>query len=282
MDVSVIIVTYNTLKMTSECIDSIIEKTQGIDYEIILVDNKSEDGSKRYFENDKRLTTYIYNNVNYGFGIANNIGMKVAKGKYFFLLNSDTLLINNAIKEFFDYAEKNNDGSVYGCYLINGNGEYSVSFFDFPAFTINAYFKRKCRKEQLIDNMQVRKVEAITGADMFIPRKIIDIVGDFDPNIFMYGEEGELQYRMMRCGIERILIPMPKIIHFEEQSATPSIKKQAMKLKGHFIILNKHMDKLTYIIARFYYAMSYTVKYLPKLFSNKDYILLLKAIYLCK
>ena len=79
MDVSVIIVTYNTLQMTNECISSIVEKTKDVSYEIILVDNASTDGSKEFFSRDKRIT-YIYNKENYGFGKANNIGAKVAKG----------------------------------------------------------------------------------------------------------------------------------------------------------------------------------------------------------
>ena len=105
LDVSIIIINYNTCKMTCECIDSIVEKTHGISYEIILVDNASTDGSKEFFEKDERIA-YIYSERNGGFGYGNNLGMKVAKGKYFFLLNSDTLLVNNAVKEFFDYAEK--------------------------------------------------------------------------------------------------------------------------------------------------------------------------------
>ena len=101
MDVSVIIVTYNTLQMTDECITSIVEKTKRVSYEIILVDNASTDGSKEFFEKDDRVT-YIYNEENYGFGKANNVGASVAKGKYLFFLNSDTYLINDAIDKLFE------------------------------------------------------------------------------------------------------------------------------------------------------------------------------------
>ena len=102
MDVSIIIVTYNTCQMTGECIDSIIEHTRDVDYEIIVVDNASRDASKQTFSHDSRLT-YIYNEENIGFGRANNIGAREAKGDYLFLLNSDTLLTNNAVKHFKDY-----------------------------------------------------------------------------------------------------------------------------------------------------------------------------------
>ena len=86
MDVSIIIVNYNTKKLTSDCITSIVEKTQGISYEIILVDNASIDGSKDLFEKDARIT-YIYSEKNGGFGYGNNLGMKIAKGRYFLLFS---------------------------------------------------------------------------------------------------------------------------------------------------------------------------------------------------
>ena len=89
MDVSIIIVNYNTCQMTKECIDSVFERTFGLDFEIILVDNGSTDGSKSQFEKDSRIT-YVYSEFNLGFGCANNLGYKFAKGDYVFLLNSDT------------------------------------------------------------------------------------------------------------------------------------------------------------------------------------------------
>ncbi len=120
--VSIIIVNYNTCKMTAECIDSIFEKTEGVDFEVILVDNASKDGSKEHFEKDTRIR-YVYNIENMGFGRANNVGMKLAKGKYLFLLNSDTLLINNAVKQFHDYAESYEKKAFYGCWLKNEEGK---------------------------------------------------------------------------------------------------------------------------------------------------------------
>ena len=89
IDVSIIIVNYNTLSLTKDCIDSIVSFTKKITFEIILVDNNSNDGSKEFFQQDTRIT-YIYENENHGFGIANNIGAKIAIGKYLFFMNSDT------------------------------------------------------------------------------------------------------------------------------------------------------------------------------------------------
>lgn len=256
MDVSIIIVNYNTRHLTSDCITSVVEKTEGISYEIILVDNASNDGSKEMFENDSRVT-YIYSERNGGFGYGNNLGMEVAKGRYFLLLNSDTLLVNNAVKEFYDFAESQTRKQVYGCYLQNGKRQYSCSSFFFPAFTIKDFLKRFWgKKHKKEDGFEIKNVEAISGADMFFHREIYDRIGGFDNNIFLYGEEGEWQYRMMKAGYPCCIIPQPQIIHLEGQSMKMSPSKMAIKWKSHFYILKKHMFYPTYLLARAYYAVN--------------------------
>ena len=269
MDVSVIIVNYNTCKMTCECIDSIVEKTHGICYEIILVDNASTDGSKEFFERDSRIA-YIYSEHNGGFGYGNNLGMKVAKGNYFLLLNSDTLLVNNAVKEFFDYAEKHDSKKVYGCYLQHIDDSYCDSFFYFPAFTIKDFMMRIIKRQRYVPVENVsRKVEAVSGADMFFHREIYEKTGGFDENIFLYGEEGEWQYRLSKAGYHCWLIPTPKIIHLEGKSMNMSPSKMAIKWKSHFYILKKHMQYPTYLLARCYYTCNLTLRNITRLFDMK-------------
>lgn len=278
MDVSVIIVNYNTFQVTRECIDSIVEKTHSISYEIILVDNASTDGSKESFEQDSRIT-YIYSEHNGGFGYGNNLGMKVAKGKYFFLLNSDTLLVNNAIKEFYDYAEAQNEKYLYGCYLMHDDGSYCSSFFYFPAFNIKSFLKRifGLKKEERLDYVE-KNVEAISGADMFFHREIYEKTGGFDENIFLYGEEGEWQYRMSKAGYGCHIIPQPQIIHLEGKSMNMSPSKMAIKWKSHFYILKKHMRPFTYLLTRCYYAFNITMRNLNHLF-KPEYKMFWETVY---
>ena len=255
MDVSIIIVNYNTLQITQNCIESVIEKTKGIQYEIILVDNASTDGSKEFFEKDNRVK-YIYSEKNGGFGYGNNLGMKVAKGKYFFLLNSDTLLVNNAVKEFYDYAESKDKKAVYGCYLQHIDGSYCNSFFFFPAFTIKDFLKRQIFGQDYgAGDFQARKVEAVSGANMFFHREIYEKTNGFDENIFLYGEEGEWQYRMMKYGYHGYLINSPRIIHLAGQSLKESPTKMKIKMESHFYILKKHMFYPTYLLAKLYYKV---------------------------
>lgn len=250
--VSIIIVNYKTPELTQACIDSIYTHTKGVDFEVIVVDNCSEDESVNRLCKDDRIQL-IVSPKNGGFGYGNNLGMKAARGKYFFLLNSDTLLINNAIKEFYEYAESHDPKTLYGCYLIGDDGTYRGSFHYFPALTISSFLRRLFHKQNYTPDYTDREVECICGADMFIPRTAIEECGGFDENIFLYGEEGELQLRMAKVGYKRMLLSSPKIIHLEGKSLEQSETKRKIKLKSHFYVLKKYMCYPTYLLTRAYY-----------------------------
>ena len=252
ISVSIIIVSYRTPSLTLACIDSIYAHTKGVDFEVIVVDNHSEDDSVERLSKDNRIIL-IESLRNGGFGYGNNLGMKVARGKYFFLLNSDTLLVNNAIKEFYDYAESHEPKTLYGCYLIGDDGTYRGSFHYFPALTIGAFFRRLFRKQNYTPDYTDKEVECICGADMFIPRTAIEECGGFDEKIFLYGEEGELQLRIAKAGYKRMLLSSPKIIHLEGKSLEQSDEKRKIMLRSHFYVLKKYMNFPTYLFARMYY-----------------------------
>ena len=231
MDVSLIIVNYNTLQLTKDCINSVFEKTLGITFEIILVDNASLDGSKEFFKTDQRIK-YYYLSENIGFGKANNFGIEKATGKYIFCLNNDTLLINNAIKLFFDYFEdkqnKNIPIGAVGCMLENKEGQFIHSYGSFPSIRkiilnriihplysiiLGQSYKRQ---EQIRTSEQF--VGYVTGADMFVNRELLNKYGAFDPDFFMYFEETELQFRLTKAGYKSMIISGPRIIHLEGAS----------------------------------------------------------------
>jgi len=226
MDVSIIIVNYNTKEITNNCIESIFKYTSGLSYEVILVDNASIDGSADYFENDKRILL-VKSDTNLGFGNANNLGYKYAKGKYLFFLNSDTLLLNNAIKEFYTQMELRGENvACLGCILLNSHNRRGHSYGNFPtianelvrrplsrfAYYLKAGFDDK--PIRIIDDVCF-EVEYICGADLFVRRTVTDVYGLFDPNIFMYYEDAEMQYRYRKNGYRNLIVNTPKIIHLE-------------------------------------------------------------------
>ena len=218
MDVSVIIVNYNTCDMTAACIESIYKNTVGVSFEVILVDNASVDNSRKKFSEDSRII-YIYETINHGFGIANNIGVQRATGKYLFFLNSDTLLLNNAIYEFWRFCESLNEDVVAGSYLLDQKlvRTHSYSIFLTPKTELRNMLCpfRKYSCEDLNSSPAVKEVDYITGADLFIKKSIfLDHCGFFK-GFFMYFEETDIQCRISKSGIKRLVILGPKIMHLE-------------------------------------------------------------------
>lgn len=263
MDVSVIIVNYNTKKLTNECISSIVQETSGIQYEIILVDNASTDGSIELFRADKRVK-FIESCENLGFGKANNLGYLYTKGKYILLLNSDTLLLNNAIKYFFDYAEHSVDNiACLGGLLLNQQFDIIHSFGSFPScgnlllHALSTYlhlFGIKCEYNERKHIKSSFFVDYITGADLFIKREAIEKVGFFDPEFFLYYEETDLQRRFTSAGYKMMIIDTPKIIHLDGGSSHKkgklTMKQMSYITDGRFKYAKKHFSSFSYLIFR--------------------------------
>ena len=222
VDVSIIIVTYNTCKMTDECIDSIIEKTSGISYEIILVDNASKDESRNFFTGDSRIK-YIYNEENIGFGKANNKGVEIAEGRNILFLNSDTLLRNNAIKILSDFLDSHENTGACGGNLFDLEGSpaqsfrtYFPSIYDDFNVLLNNIPDRIFPKRRIKFNHMGKPLEVkhIIGADMMVKSEVIEKTGAFDPRFFMYREETELCHRIYNAGYKLYSVPDAEITHF--------------------------------------------------------------------
>lgn len=268
MDVSVIIVNYNTRQLLCDCLESILKKTNGIDYEVIVVDNASKDDSREAVETKFPWVRWIQSSENLGFGKANNLGMKYAKGKYFFFLNSDTILINNALWEFYKFAEANTGYGALGCILCDRNLKACHSYGKFPteARSIKELLAKYIRclkdKKQFKPDKTVKpiNVDYITGADLWVPRAVTEEIGGFDPSFFMYFEETDWQLRMKNAGLRRIVIPGPEIIHLEGGSDDSGRKLWSETRLRNFYASQKtyqkkHFNKWTYPLYRLIYTM---------------------------
>ena len=269
--VSVIIVSYNTKELTKKCISSIFEKTKDLTYEIIVVDNDSRDGSvgelKKTFQ-DK--ITIIESKENLGFGRANNLGIKQAQGKYIFLLNSDTELINNAIKIFYDYMEQNPKVGICGGNLYDENmqptfscnnttSSFSSYFFhkySYPLTKIYCLATKRHIYPYFNYTDKIKYVGDIIGADMFTRKELLDKFGAFDENIFLYTEDTELNYRIYNNGYLIVSIPQAKIFHFCGKSGSKDI------INKHFQIIKSE----TYVYYKLYGKKSYFI-YLNRKFA---------------
>src|SRR3990167_6271232 len=210
MELSVIIVNWNTKKLLEDCLKSIFKLTKDISFEVIVVDNGSEDGSQAMVMKKFPQVKLVPNKDNLGFAKANNRGIKIAKGKYVLLLNSDTYLIENSFKKLVSEAGKLENLGAMGPLLLNEDRsiQQSVGFFphlpqifwwmtfidDLPGGTI--------LKPYHIDHDSFYKnqheVDWVTGAAFLIPKKVIEKAGMLDDKIFMYGEDFEWCFRIKK------------------------------------------------------------------------------------
>lgn len=278
MEVTIIIVNYNTCKMTSECIESVIEKTKGLEYEIILVDNASTDGSKEFFEQDTRIK-YIYLSENVGFGRANNFGFSYSSGDYIFLLNSDTILVNNAIKILYDFINSKPEVSICGGQLLTKEGlpTHSYSLFlpsvhsELDIFLNNLISKSvKFYYSHFSSNLKCFRVGYITGADMMMKRKDIESLGMFDERFFMYFEESELSFRYKKAKREIAFCPDAEIIHLQGASFKISEFQETTYNKSRRIYYDIVYPKWKFIIANTIYKLTCISRiFIFRLINNK-------------
>lgn len=281
MDVSIIIVNYNTKQLLINCIDSIYNFTKEVDYEIIVSDNGSTDGSVEILKSSYHDIILIENNKNLGFGAANNKGLAVAKGKYIFYLNSDTVLLNNAIKYFFDYFEnfgiKENIGAL-GCNLLDENLNLTHSGSHFPSnnfiiknlfadykqvvkrtiffFVKDSFSFTKESKSKLKSSFYIGNIDYITGADLFL---LNNKDAFYDENFFLYFEDTDINKRLDLQGKKRLLIDGPKIQHLEHKS-------------------NKIQSKLLYYasFSKIHFTLS-SIKYMRK-YSNNIFLIFISKL----
>jgi GT2 family glycosyltransferase len=240
MDVSIIIVNYNTSALIKNLLDSLYDKTEGVNFEVIVVDNNPTEQFAVDLEYYIDKIIYIPLNENVGFGRANNEGLKVAKGRNIFFLNPDTLLLNNAIKILSDYLDSHDKVGVCGGNLYDASMNPTHSYqMTLPSVTweLNLFFGKGMWYKLVYGKnythnytQKPKEVAYITGADMMVKRQVLDSVGGFNPAFFMYYEETELSYRIQKNGYKIMSVPDAKIMHLEGKSIQTNLSKQQMLL----------------------------------------------------
>lgn len=222
MEVSIIIVNYNTRELIKNCLNSILEQTIGIKFEVIIIDNSSVDGSPQMIKEIFPQFTLIESEVNLGFGKANNLGVKNAVGEIIFFLNSDTVLLNNAIKILYDFIILNTSVGIVGGNLLTSNHQPTHSYlYYFPNINFEIFnlwfpfYKIINRNAHYNYTEKVLDVGYITGADLMIRKQNFEKIGGFDEDFFMYFEETELSSRIKKMGLRIVSVPEALIIHLE-------------------------------------------------------------------
>lgn len=252
--VSIIFVNYKTSKMTADAINSVKEKTKNVTYEIIVVDNSCDKN-----EFNELVCTINDNNIkiidamdNLGFGKANNLGSKYASGEYLFFLNTDTLLINDAISILAKYLDEHNDVGVVGPNLYTKDLKPNHSFIkkernlknDKASESVFMYLKKIVSNKRNDFNYTSSTIDIngyICGAALMIRKDVFSKLNGFDKDIFMYAEETLLNYRVKNeLNYDIVNVPTAKIIHFDGGSFNKLSNQRArFIIDGNFIYYTK-------------------------------------------
>ncbi len=226
VDISIIIVSYNTRDVTLACVRSVFERAHGCSWEVILIDNDSKDGSVEAIREAYPEVLIIENADNRGFAAANNQGLRIARGRYLLLLNPDTEVYPETLSKTLEYAEANPRLGVIGCRVFGDDGKQQSTLFRVKrvsdvainAFIPNRVMRRtrwlgRCRYAGIDLNCE-HAVEIVAGCFMFVRRTAFEEVGEMDEAFFMYGEEAEWCHRFRRHGWGVQYFPGASILHY--------------------------------------------------------------------
>lgn len=293
MKLTVVIVNYNVKFYLEQCLRSLAKATEGIESEVYVVDNDSSDGSVSYLREKFPDVIFVENKENVGFARANNIAIRRSQSEYVLLINPDTFVGENFIHDCIELLDNNTEIGATGARMINLNGSFasesrrgiptpSTAFYKMSGlcsmFPKSRTFGRYYMK--YLDEYQVSPIEIISGACMFIRRSVLEECGLLDEQFFMYGEDIDLSYRMLKTGKKNYYIPS-RILHYKGESTKKNTYRyvyvfyQAMYLffKKHFghygLLLSVPIKTAIYLAG----ASEFLMRKLKGLFEKKHTLL---------
>ena len=251
---SVIIVNYNVKFYLEQCLESVRRASRGLQVEVFVVDNLSTDGSVEYLSGRFPEVTFIANRENVGFARANNQAIRQSKGRYVLLLNPDTIVGEDTLARSVEFMESHPEAGGLGVYMLNANGTFAPESrrglpTPFVAFCKMSGLAKRFPKSRLfgryymsyLDKREVNEIEVMSGAYMMLRREALDKVGLLDEDFFMYGEDIDLSYRVLKGGYKNYFLPV-RMLHYKGESTVKSSYRyayvfyQAMRLffRKHF------------------------------------------------
>lgn len=271
MKLSIIIVNYNVKYYLEQCLDSIIKAAKGLDFEVIIADNNSNDNSIAYLKAIYPNFIYIENKENLGFAKANNKAINLASGEYVMLLNPDTILGESTLRDCIVFMDKNLDVGATGVKMIHSTGRFALEsrrgvptpFTSFckMAGLCNLFPKSKTFGKyymQYLDPESPSEIEIISGACMFIRKCVLEKCGLLDEDFFMYGEDIDLSYRLLKTGNKNYYLPTT-ILHYKgESTEKTSYRYVYVFYKAMLIFFKKHYSHYSLLLSLPIKAAIYT------------------------
>jgi GT2 family glycosyltransferase len=257
-ELSIIIVNYNGEKYLRDCIKSIYKYCSSIDFEIVIVDNKSTDASVTFIKQNFPEIFLIESNINLGFAGGNNLAVKQSTGKNILLLNNDTIL-QQEISPVLEELKKQNVGIV-GVRMLDGNKNYltSVGKFPKPFSLIKFSLLEEKRREFVTGNFsnKIFFVDWVTGAFLLTTKKIWNQVNGLDEDYFMYVEDVDFCKKVSKLNYKTVFLSTVSYIHFVGFNKTREIKL----INGYKLYSSKHFNLVSSILAKICLNINYVYK----------------------
>ena len=259
---SVIIVNYNVKFYLEQCLESVRRASKGLQVETFVVDNLSTDGSVAYLRERFPEVTFIENRENVGFARANNQAIRQSKGRYVLLLNPDTFVGEDTLARMVEFMEAHPEAGGAGAYMLNADGTFAPESrrglpTPFVAFCKMSGLTKLFPKSRLLgryymgylDANEVNEIEAISGACMMLRREALDKVGLLDEDFFMYGEDIDLSYRVLKGGYKNYFIPT-RMLHYKGESTAKNSYRYAYTFyQAMRLFFRKHYGHYSFIIS---------------------------------
>ena len=259
---SIIIVNYNVKFYLEQCLESVRRASRGLQVEVYVVDNLSTDGSVEYLRERFPEVTFIANQENVGFARANNQAIRQSKGKYVLLLNPDTIVGEDTLVNCVKFMEAHPEAGGVGAYMLNADGSFapesrrglptpSVAFFKMSGlgklFPKSRLFGRYYMS--YLDENEVNEIEVMSGAYMMLRRETLDKVGLLDESFFMYGEDIDLSYRVLKGGYKNYFVPV-RMLHYKGESTVKSSYRYAYTFyQAMRLFFRKHYSHYSFLIS---------------------------------
>lgn len=262
MKLSVVIVNYKVRFFLEQCLHSVVKAADGLSVEVIVVDNASGDGSVEYIRERFPSVMLVASDENLGFAKANNLAIKRSNGEYVLLLNPDTVVAEDCFREFISFMDAHPDAGGCGAYMLHTDGTFALESrrglpTPFVAFCKMSGLSALFPKSRIFgryymryfDENEVNSIEIMSGAFMFLRRSALDKAGLLDEDFFMYGEDIDLSYRILKSGYHNYFLPH-RMLHYKGESTVKSSYRyvhtfyQAMQL-----FFNKHYSHYSLLLS---------------------------------
>ena len=253
MKLTIVIVSYNVRPFVAQCLESVQKASSGLEVEVFVVDNASADDTVSYLTQHYPWVTLIANDENMGFSRANNIAIRQAQGEYVLLLNPDTIVAEPTLQACVAFMDAHPQAGGLGVRMHNADGTLApesrraipspwVSFLKMMGFTKRYYMSHLSWEEP-------GRIEVVSGAFFMLRKKALDEVGLLDEDFFMYGEDIDLSYRLLKGGYENWYLPA-KILHYKgESTEKSSFRYVHVFYKAMLIFFRKHYSQMSLLLS---------------------------------